>query len=69
MHGKEKILRVCNGLLEQKVQEVLTKYALEKKVWWKPIAAQENQITVYGRKAFSWISTLQQRVSYDPAQL
>jgi len=36
----KKILRACNGLLEQNVQKLATKYALEKKAWWKPIAVQ-----------------------------
>lgn len=59
MLQNEKIWRACDSLLEQKVQKLVTKYALEK-MWWKPVAVQEKQITIYRRKAFS---SLQQRVS------
>lgn len=63
MHGSKKFLKAYNGLLGQKTQKLATKYALEKTLWWKSITVQKNQIIAYGRKVFSWISTLQQRAS------
>lgn len=63
IHGSKKFLKAYNGLLGQKIQKLATKYALEKMLWWKSINVQKNQIIAYGRKVFSWISTLQQRVS------
>lgn len=58
--GNKNILRADYGLLDQKIQTLVIKHALEKKVWRKLAALQENRIIVYERKAFFWISALHQ---------
>lgn len=58
--GNKINLRADSGLLDQKIQICVIKHALEKKVWGKLAALQENRVIVYERKAFFWISALHQ---------